>query len=88
MMVVKLFGLLDIIAGIILVYLSFNNSSLASFFVIYLLLKGLLFYGGFASIMDILAGIFIGLAAMGNFYSLSWLFVIWLIQKGILSLLF
>ena len=87
-MLVKLFGAMDIIAGIILVYLSFvSHSSVAFFFVAYLILKGLLFFCGLVSIMDITSGIVIGLAATGNFYAISWIFVLWLIQKGLLSLL-
>lgn len=87
-MLVKLFGLLDVIAGITLIYLSYaSHTNLATFFIVYLILKGLLFFGGLVSLIDIAAGVFIGLASIGNFYLLSWFFVIWLIQKGLISLL-
>lgn len=87
-MIMKLFGLLDIMAGLSLIYLSWGHEFLVSFFVVYLILKGLFLFGGFVSIIDIIAGIFIAVASAGNFSFIGWFFVVWLIQKGLISLIF
>ena len=86
-MLVKLFGILDIIAGLSLIYLSLGNGALVTFSVVYLILKGLLFFGGIVSLIDIASGIFIGFSSIGNIHFIGWFFVIWLIQKGLVSLL-
>lgn len=87
-MLLRIFGLLDILAGLSLIYLSWGHSFLVTFFIVYLILKGLLFFGGFVSIIDIIAGIFMAVASATSFSLLGWFFVIWLIQKGLISLFF
>ena len=87
-MLVKFFGLLDIMAGLSLVYLSWGHEFLVTFFVAYLILEGLFLFGGFVSIIDIIAGIFIAVASATSFSFIGWFFVVWLIQKGLISLIF
>ena len=84
-----LLGLLDIIAGLALLSLSFTDffASLALVLAIYLLIKSLVFLKTFASIVDIIVVIFFFLAFADIYNIMTYLSVIWLLQKGILSFL-
>jgi uncharacterized membrane protein HdeD (DUF308 family) len=87
-MVVKLLGMFDLLSGIVLILLRFNLIKwVGLFFAAYLILKAILFIRDITSFIDIIAGIFIILAVLGIFNILSWIFVIWLLQKGIFSLM-
>lgn len=85
-MVLKLFGALDIVAAVVLVVLKFYPvGTVAWVFVGYLALKSVIFLKSLASIADFICAVFIALAALGHWYTISWIIVIWLVQKGILS---
>jgi len=84
-MLVLLLGIMDILAGLSLAILKFKVFNLAWFFVGYLILKAIIFFNPFGSLMDVLSAIFIALAMFQIYNFLTWLFVLWLIQKGILS---
>jgi hypothetical protein len=78
-------GILDILAGVTLVILKFKVFSLAWFFVAYLILKALIFFNPFGSLMDVISAILIVLAIFQIHNFITWLFVLWLLQKGVLS---
>ena len=89
-MVLKLFGLLDLIAATSLLFLiSGRGEVFAITLAFYLLIKGLFFLPDLSSFLDLFGGFYIALFILGiGFSFLSWFFVIWLAQKGIFSLLF
>jgi hypothetical protein len=86
-MFLKIFGILDLIAGVILILLKFNlvSYTIAWIFIIYLILKGLIFIKSIASILDIVSSVFMILAVYGFYNVITWIFVLWLIQKGFFS---
>ena len=90
-MLVKVFGVLDILSAISLLLLKINiGEYIGMFFGGYLILKStpFLFTLDFASFLDFFTGIFFFVVIFFNFYPLLGLiFVIWLFQKGLFSLL-
>jgi len=86
-MLILLLGILDILAGISLLLLKFSMGyTIAAFFTIYLLVKGVAFITNWTSWVDLtVVAIFI-LALFGNFNLLTYVAVVWLLQKGIFSL--
>lgn len=85
-MIVKLFGLLDILAGISLFLLKFGFLKyFALVLAIYLIVKGVMFFG-FPGVMDIFSGIVIIIAIFSVFNVVYYIFIIWLVQKGLISL--
>ena len=84
-MLIKLFGLLDILAALTLFLMRFGTfESLGIILGLYLIIKGLIFFS-FVSLIDIIAGIFLMLGGLGNYIGFSWIFILWLIQKGFIS---
>lgn len=81
-------GILDILAGVTLFSLKFSSFFLpiAFLFGVYLIIKSLIFFKTFASVVDILVGIIIILATLGEYNILTYLSIVWLLQKGLLSL--
>lgn len=87
-MIIKLFGVLDMISAILLILLKYGiGETFAYFFAGYLILKGLLFFGGINTLFDFAAGVLLILAAQGIYSLLYWIVIIWLFQKSIISLL-
>jgi len=89
-MVVRLLGLLDLVAAVSLIFLiSGRGEIFALIFALYLLIKSLFFLPDFSSFLDLFSGFYISLLVLGiSFGLLGWLFVVWLAQKGIFSLFF
>lgn len=86
-MLIKLFGILDLCAALVFILLKYSiGVSFAYFFIFYLLIKGLLFFGDFNSILDILTGIFMYFATQELFFFFSWIFILHLLQKSFFSL--
>lgn len=86
-MIVQLLGLVDLFAGVLLFLLRFDLLSTLGVVVgIYLILKGVVFLSNVVSLMDLLAGIVMILASQGYFFIFTWIFVLWLLQKGFFSL--
>jgi len=85
-MLLILLGLFDILAGLMLFTLKFKILSIAWFFVIYLMVKPILFVD-ITSLIDLIAGIFIVLAIYGYYSIFTWILILWLIQKGGFSVL-
>ncbi len=87
-MILKIFGLLDMFAAIVLLLLKFNMGiGIAWFFAIYLIIKSLLLFNAIPSILDLLSAIIIILAIYSFYGIFSYLAILWLLQKGFFSLL-
>lgn len=86
LMIIQLLGLLDVFAGLWLGLLTLGVGSTVGFVLgVYVLVKGVIFISDVVSFMDILAGITLLLAASGHTFSFTWIFVVWLLQKGFFS---
>ena len=88
MLIMKFLGILDILAGIVIILLKFGFlENLGVLFAVYLGLKGLFLINNLASIIDIVTAVFLLLAAVNIYFSFTWLFSLWLFQKGNFSLM-
>ncbi|PLW80850.1 hypothetical protein C0585_00510 [Candidatus Woesearchaeota archaeon] len=87
-MIIWLFGILDILAGIVIVLLNHNLApwNIGLGFSIYLFIKSFMFKGDLMSFIDFFIGIYIILLLFGFHSWISYLFAIFLIQKGAFSL--
>ena len=83
----RILGVLDLIAALMfgVLYL-FDFSVLGWIFAIYLIVKGILFFNWFG-FFDVVSGILMVLAVYDNFSFVTYFAVLWLLQKGIFSLL-
>jgi len=87
MVLVKIFGVFDILAGIILILLKFGTGMyIGWFFAIYLIVKSLIFIKDISSVIDIVAAVFLILALYNIYPYFTFIFVVWLLQKGFFSL--
>ena len=83
----KVLGLIDIIAGLLIVGSWFGVMPLIGWYVaFFLLIKSLVYLNEAISIMDLLAVIFLVLALVNVNTIFSWIFALWLVQKGFFSL--
>lgn len=86
---IKVFGVLDLIAAIIFVLVQWGIGVKIGFFVAaYLIIKSLMFIGDIASIVDLIAGVYLVLVLLGVHSAFSVVFVLWLLQKAFFSLAF
>lgn len=88
-MITKLLGIIDVIAASFLVLAGFDIvfTSIFILVTVLLLLKSLIFITNWTSWVDLLIVVFM-ILILFNFYTVfNLLFAIWLLQKGILSLL-
>jgi hypothetical protein len=84
----KFFGILDILAGLVIILLKFGFlQNVGLLLAVYLGMKGLFFINNLASIVDFVTAVFLLLAAVDIYFSFTWLFSLWLFQKGIFSLM-
>ncbi len=89
-MIIKVLGAADFLTGMVLIALHFDviGKRIALIFAAYLLLKAFAFVKDFASIFDIAAAIYIVLLMFGiGHVFFTVIFVIYLVQKGIVSFL-
>lgn len=85
-MIVKLLGLIDLLAAVFIILLRFNiGRDIAFIIAIILLIKSVIFLTSFISLIDVLCGVFLLLAIYGYYYFFTWLFALWLLQKGVIS---
>jgi len=85
-MIVILLGLLDILAGLSIFTLKFSwGQSLVTFLIIGLVAKSLISIKSFASIIDLIVACIFIAAILGQVNILTYIGVIWLLQKGIIS---
>ena len=86
-MIIFILGIMDILSAISLFGIKFSmGMSVAWVFFAYLLIKSILFIRSWSSVVDlIVAGLF--LAAMLGWYNIfTAIGILWLLQKGIISL--
>lgn len=86
-MLLKLFGILDLLSALILISLKFDfGMSLAWFCVVYLFVKSIIFLS-WISILDLFSGVVIILSIIGWNGIITWIVFFYLLQKAILSIL-
>jgi len=83
---IKILGILDIISGIILILLNYFNLSFGWIFVAYIIIKAVIFFS-WISVVDFAVGVIFILSLLGMHSILSIIAAVFLIQKGIFSLL-
>jgi len=85
-MVVVLFGLLDLLAAITLITIKWDVGIVVAWWsAAYLTIKAIPFIKDPASILDILSALMIVLAIFDVYFIGTYLAIIWLIQKAVLS---
>lgn len=85
---VQLLGAIDILAAVSLLLLNWDIRFIPYVFLVLFLAKSILFFTNIVSIIDIVAGIVFVLAAMGTMYNIiTWITILWIAQKGILSII-
>jgi len=83
-MLIRLLGAMDILSGIFLIMSHFGLTKyLAFIFIIYLVLKGLIFLPDPASIGDIIIGFYMAIVVLGLHISITFVVSLYLIIKGI-----
>jgi hypothetical protein len=87
-MVVRLLGVLDLIAALLIVLLHFELGGwrIPLIISLYLVAKGLAFRGDWLSYVDIAIGIYVWLIFIGFTTFFDYLLAAWLVYKGIVSL--
>lgn len=86
-MLIKILGILDILSAATLLLLRWDIGHILGIILgIYLLVKSMYFLTDVSSIVDIGAGIFLILAAIGFYHVITYIFILWLLQKGVSSL--
>ena len=87
-MVVQIFGIIDLLASISILMLKAGvGEGFTAIIGILIIIKSLLFIKDVVSIIDLIGAIFIFLALMNIFTIITWLFLIWFLQKGLMSLM-
>jgi hypothetical protein len=87
-MFVKLLGLVDLLAAVGILLLNLNMfKTFALIMGLLVLFKSIIFLDLFMTSMDVLVFLFIILAYFGVFNFFTWIVLIWLIYKGIISLI-
>ncbi len=85
-MIILLLGLLDILTGLSIFTLNFSwGPTLVWFFVLCLIGKSLISLKSIAGIIDLLVAFIFIAAILGHTGILTYIGVVWLIQKGIVS---
>jgi len=87
-MIAFILGLLDILTGISIALFEFGAVPGRIIFSLsfYLIIKAIVFFGDFMSIVDGIIGLYMMLMLIINIEIVSWLFVVYLVLKGISSL--
>lgn len=87
-MIIKILGIFDILAAVSLFLLKWGLFVKFGWIIlIILVLKSLPFIPDIASIVDLITAVFFVLAIYGYFFSFTFLFSVWLLQKGAFSVL-
>lgn len=85
----KLLGALDFVAALFLILAQWDiGLAIASVLAMYIIVKSLLFFGDWASFVDLAAGIYMFLVIYDVHSALSLIFALWLLQKSFFSLFF
>ena len=86
-MIMQLFALLDflVVGGVLLSYFDVGRNIVA-FFYLFFFIKTVVFLPNIAGWIDLIALIIFILALFGVFNFVTWIAVIWILQKAIFSL--
>ncbi len=88
MVLMKILGLVDLVSGVIILVLKFGFfQEIGLLLSIILGIKSIIFIKDIASIIDLITAVFFCLASLGFYFSFTWMFSIWLLQKGFFSLI-
>ena len=86
-MIVKLFGLIDLLGAVIFILLQWGiGVKIGIFIAAYLIIKSLIFMRDPASWIDLIAGVYLLLVLFNIHSAFSVIFIIWLGQKAFFSL--
>ena len=86
-MIVKFLGVMDIIAGITFILAQWNFGYYVGLILaIYIVIKSLIFITDFASIIDLIGGVYLLLIIFGIHEIFAVVFLLWFVQKGFFSL--
>ncbi|MFH1771075.1 MAG: hypothetical protein ABH828_05990 [archaeon] len=87
MLLFKIFGFFDLIAILMMILLQYDavRWRIAIIFAAYLIIKGIIFKGDFASMMDIVIGTYIILIPIIGWKFFTIIFAIYLGQKAVVS---
>ena len=87
-MIVKVLGLIDFVAGVLIILSLMGITPAFGWFIAaFLLIKSIIFLKEVTSIIDLLAVIFLVLALYGVNTPFTWIFALWLMQKGFFSII-
>lgn len=88
MVFVKILGFMDLLAALVLFLLFYDiGYGLAYVLFWYLLFKSIIFFSAKITLFDLLSAIFLIAGSYGHHTPLAWISIIWLVQKGIISML-
>jgi len=88
MVFLKLLGLMDILSVTSLILFKYGvvSQTFVIAAVIYLMIKGIIFFHNIVSLLDFGIAIIFVLSLFGIFNVLTWIAIVWILQKAILSL--
>lgn len=88
MVFLKLMGLMDLLSIAVLLLFRYGVVSQKVLIIaaIYLMIKGILFFKNIVSLIDFGVAIIFALALFGVYNVLTWIAIIWILQKAALSL--
>lgn len=87
-MILKLLGLMDLlsIASLLLFKYGLISQKFLIIAVIYLMIKGIIFFRNIVSLLDFGIAVIFILALFQVYNVLTWIAIIWILQKAVLSL--
>ncbi len=88
-MIVKLMGVIDIFTALVIVLFQLNmiHNPLVVSLAFYLIMKGIIFFGDFFSIMDAVVGLYMLFMIAWHFEVISFIVAGYLLVKGFISLI-
>lgn len=89
MVFLKLMGLMDLLTVTTLLLFKYGiiQQKFLIIAVVYLIIKGVIFFRDIASIVDVGVAVIFILALFGIYNVLTWIAVIWVLQKAVFSML-
>lgn len=73
-------------ASLILFKYGFIGQTILLVFIVYLIVKGLIFFRDVTSIIDLASAIIFIFVLFGTFNILTWIALLWILQKAVFSL--
>ncbi len=87
-MIIKLLGLMDMfsVASLLLFKYGIVSQKILVIAIIYLMIKGIIFFRNIVSLLDFGIAVIFVLALFQIYNVLTWIAIIWILQKAVLSL--